>query len=99
MIYTHGGITLIEGALAVTPLVAYRHDWHPDLVGEDERGLLVPFRDVKAFGHAIAAVVGDPQAARQRAVRACEFARAEFSAERYARTQEKVYQRLQVAGA
>lgn len=94
LVYTHGGITLIEGALSGTPIVAYRHDWHPDLVGQDERGRLVPFRDTAAFGRAIAAIVADPEAARQRAARARDFAGTEFSAERYARVQREVWARL-----
>ncbi len=94
LVYTHGGITLIEGALAGTPIVCYRHDWHADLVGESERGWLVPFRDTEAFGEAIASVVKDPAAGRDRAARARDFARATFSRARYRRIQEQVYRRL-----
>ncbi|MBI3825245.1 MAG: glycosyltransferase [Candidatus Rokubacteria bacterium] len=94
VIYTHGGSTLVEGALAGTPVVAYRHDWHPDLVGDDERGLLVPFRDTRAFGEAIAAAVADPGAAQARAGRAREFAQRRFSYDGYAERQREILRRL-----
>lgn len=94
IVYTHGGITLIEGALSGTPLVCYRHDWHEDLIGENERGYLIPFRDTRTFGETIAKVLKTPDEAAVRSRRATEFARHEFSYERYAQVQADVYDRL-----
>ena len=41
----HGGVTLVESALASTPIVAYDFDWHPEFVEDGKMGHLVPFRD------------------------------------------------------
>ena len=94
IVYTHGGIALVEGALSGTPLVCYRHDWHADLIGEDERGYLVRFRDTRAFGETIAKVILDPGEASVRTVRAQDYARREFSYERYELVQRRVYETL-----
>ncbi len=45
----HGGMTLVESALAATPIVTYDFDWHPEVVEEGKMGYMVPFRDVGAL--------------------------------------------------
>jgi len=43
----HGGVTLVESALASTPIVAYDFDWHPEFLMNGEMGYIVPFRDTE----------------------------------------------------
>ena len=59
------GRALVEAALAGAPLVAYDVEWHRELVKDSETGLLVPYRDVEAFGAALARVVRDPALGRR----------------------------------
>jgi glycosyltransferase involved in cell wall biosynthesis len=69
------GLSLVESALSGTPIVAYDHDWHPDLLTNAENGLLVTYRDTAAMAAAIGELIGDPvrsarlaAAARKRAL-------------------------------
>lgn len=59
------GRALSESALGGAPLVAYDLDWQGDLVCDGETGALVPFRDVAALTEAAAAMLSDPERARQ----------------------------------
>ena len=59
------GRALSESALGGAPLVAYDLDWQGDLVCDGETGALVPFRDVTALTEAAAAMLSDPERARQ----------------------------------
>jgi glycosyltransferase involved in cell wall biosynthesis len=70
------GISLIEAALAATPIVAYDVEWHGELVHDRKTGLLVPFRNVDRLTEAVRWVLGHPNeasrmgdAARQLALR------------------------------
>ena len=45
----HGGVTLVEAALAATPAVAYEFDWHSEFLKDSEMGYIVPFRNVKTM--------------------------------------------------
>lgn len=52
LIAPHGGVTLVESALASTPVVAYDFDWHSEFLEDAKMGFLVPFKDVKAMAGA-----------------------------------------------
>lgn len=43
----HGGVTLVESALASTPIVAYDFDWHTEFLEDGKMGYIVPFRNVE----------------------------------------------------
>ena len=58
--YPLAGLALVEAALAATPIVAYDHEWHAELIRDGQDGLLVPYRDTAAMADAIGAVVADP---------------------------------------
>jgi glycosyltransferase involved in cell wall biosynthesis len=61
-------VALIEALAAGRPVVATRVGGTPDLLGDDERGRLVPAGDPGALAEAIRETLSDPEAARRRAL-------------------------------
>jgi len=47
LVASHGGVTLVEAALAQTPIVAYDFDWHSEFMEDGKTGYLVKFRDAE----------------------------------------------------
>lgn len=56
----HAGLALVESALSGTPIVAYDHEWHSELIRSEQEGILVAYRDTDAMAGAICALVDDP---------------------------------------
>jgi glycosyltransferase involved in cell wall biosynthesis len=57
----HGGMTLVEAALASTPAVAYDFDWHSEFIRDGETGYIVPFRDHRGMADkAVRILTDDP---------------------------------------
>jgi len=52
--------SLIEAAAAGAPIVAYDVDWHSTFITNNESGILVKFRDVKALAKATIALFKNP---------------------------------------
>ena len=71
------GLALVEAALGGTPIVAYDHEWHAEIIRDGQEGILVPYRDSAALADAIAALVADPGRA-QRLARAARARVLEF---------------------
>lgn len=71
-------ISLFEAMEAEVPVVATRVGGVPDVVTE-EQAILVEPEDPGALARAVRAVVGDPEAARERATRAKERLRERFA--------------------
>jgi len=59
------GFALAEAALRGAPIVAYDWEWHSEVVQPDRTGLLAPFRDRQAMGHALARLLTDRKLARK----------------------------------
>lgn len=57
------GRTLVEATLSGTPVVAYDHEWHSELVSTGTTGVLVPFRHVDAMAAAVVRLLSDPEQA------------------------------------
>jgi glycosyltransferase involved in cell wall biosynthesis len=55
----HGGVTLVEAALASTPIVAYDFDWHSECLEDSRMGYLVPFRDVERMAEKAVRILKD----------------------------------------
>ncbi|MCM8790646.1 MAG: glycosyltransferase family 4 protein [Candidatus Omnitrophica bacterium] len=53
----HGGVTLLEAALASTPIVAYDFDWHPEFIENGKMGYIVPFRDIDELARKAIAIL------------------------------------------
>lgn len=60
-----GGYSLIEAAMACTPLVAYNVDWHYELVRDNETGFLLPEGDTRGAADAILKILHDPALGRR----------------------------------
>jgi glycosyltransferase involved in cell wall biosynthesis len=54
------GGALIEAALAELPIIAYDRDWQGEFVGNDQAGVLIPFRNWQKMGEAAAELLGNP---------------------------------------
>jgi glycosyltransferase involved in cell wall biosynthesis len=59
ILFTHAGITLVEAGLSGKPVAAYDHDWAGEFIGYNERGLLAPFRDIKALADSAVSLLRD----------------------------------------
>lgn len=59
------GSALVEAALSTTPTVAYDIEWHRELIRNGETGLLVTYRDVRAFAEAAVKVLSNPERAAE----------------------------------
>jgi glycosyltransferase involved in cell wall biosynthesis len=57
---THSGLSLVEAALAATPLIAYDYEWHPELVKTRITGELVPHRDWNKMAESFAGIIRNP---------------------------------------
>ena len=88
------GRALSESALGGTALVAYDLDWQGDLVRTGETGILVPFRDVEAFGAAACQLLADPDAAHKLGMAARERALAMLDPDRLNAHERDTYERL-----
>jgi glycosyltransferase involved in cell wall biosynthesis len=83
---TYEGLShlLIEAMSLGVPIVATRVGGNPELISDDEEGLLIPAQDEEALYRALKQIEEDPQAARARADAAARKAE-QFSIERTAR--------------
>lgn len=57
------GGALIEAALAGLPVIAYDRDWQGEFVGNNEAGVIVPFRDWRKMGEAAVHLLCHPKEA------------------------------------
>lgn len=57
--FTSAGFTMIEAALAAKPIVAYDFEWHDEFIGDNERGVLVPFGDHRRFAEEVVRLIDD----------------------------------------
>ena len=71
--------SLLQAFAAGTPVVASRIGGIPEVVEDGHTGLLVPPEDRAALARALAAVLRDPAAARERAARARRLVEQRFS--------------------
>lgn len=62
-------LVMLEAGLVGAPIVAAAVSGIPELIRDGEHGLLVPTEDPEALAAAIARVIDDPEAARERAAR------------------------------
>lgn len=89
--------TSVLDAMALgLPIVASRAGGIPELIGDDECGLLVSPGDPEAFAQAFLLLLGDPQGAARLGAAAVSRSR-EFSEERMVSETERVYQEVLTA--
>jgi glycosyltransferase involved in cell wall biosynthesis len=90
-------VALIEALAAGRPVVATRVGGTPDLLGEGERGLLVPPADPAALAAAILKTIRESEAARRRAQAGREHVLARHSSDRLVRDVDALYRELRAA--
>lgn len=74
------GRSLIEGALAGLPIVAYDRDWQPDFISKSGAGIIVPFRDWQKMAESAVYLIQHPaeakrmgESARRAGLEACDL--------------------------
>jgi glycosyltransferase involved in cell wall biosynthesis len=92
--FTHAGTTLLEAALAGAAIIAYDHDWAPDFLGCDERGLIVPFRDLDAFRLGVERLLDDPDLRENLGGGARLYALEHFNKPMAMRVGPRIYEKL-----
>jgi len=88
------GVALLEALAIGTPVVASRTGGIPEVLGEQEAGLLVTPGDPDALADAILAVLDDPDTARRRAERGRQIVAERFTVERFVEQTERLYRTL-----
>jgi glycosyltransferase involved in cell wall biosynthesis len=59
------GRALVEASLSATPIVAYRADWHSELISNGETGILVESRNVEEMAAGVMQLLDQPALAQQ----------------------------------
>jgi glycosyltransferase involved in cell wall biosynthesis len=90
-------VALIEALAAAKPVVATRVGGTPDLLGEGERGRLVPPAEPEALARAVLETLEESEAARRRAQAGREHVLARHSSERLLRDVDALYRELRAA--
>ena len=87
-------VALIEALAAARPVVATAVGGTPDLIGRDERGLLVPPGEPRALAQAVLESLEKSDAARRRALAGREHVMSQHSSERLIRDVDALYREL-----
>ncbi len=90
-------VALIEALAAAKPVVATRVGGTPDLLGDGERGRLVPPAEPEALARAVLETLEESEAARRRAQAGREHVLARHSSERLLRDVDALYRELRAA--
>jgi glycosyltransferase involved in cell wall biosynthesis len=90
-------VALIEALAAAKPVVATRVGGTPDLLGENERGRLVPPGDPESLARAVLETLEGSEAARGRALAGREYVLRRHSADRLVRDVDALYRDLRAA--
>jgi len=90
----HGGVTLVESALAATPIVAYDFDWHSEFLKDGEMGYIVPFRDFRGMAQKAIDILTDETLRSGMALRCRGVSYSDYSREASMERERKVYEEL-----
>ena len=90
-------VALIEALAAARPVVATRVGGTPDVLGDGERGRLVPAADPPALAGAILETLDGSEASRRRAEAGREYVLARHSSDRLIRDVDALYRELRAA--
>ena len=90
-------VALIEALAAAKPVVATRVGGTPDLLGEGERGRLVPPAEPFALARAVLETLEESEAARRRAQAGREHVLTRHSSDRLVRDVDALYRELRAA--
>lgn len=88
------GQVLIEGMAAVRPVIATNGGGVPEIVLDNETGILVPMGEVEPLARAMLKLLGEPNCARQMGEMGRERVQREFTIQATARRVEAVWDEL-----
>jgi glycosyltransferase involved in cell wall biosynthesis len=88
------GLVFIEAGLLSRPVIGCTTGGAPELVLQNETGLLVPPYDAAALATAIKTLLDNPHQARDMGRRGNDLARADFTWDKYLDDLETVYERM-----
>ena len=88
------GNSLVEAAVAATPLIAYDVDWHYELVRNGETGFLLPEGDIDGVAEAIIKLLDEPELAKRMGQNARKLAVEKHSVEKVRQIKINVYEEL-----
>lgn len=88
------GSALVEACLSSTPVVAYDVDWHPELIKDEETGLLVPYRDYKAMAQAVMKMLRNDELAKRLGRNARKLALAQHHLDVVTREERRCFEKL-----
>jgi len=88
------GLVLIEAQAQAVPVIASRVGGIPEVVKDQETGILVPAQDPEALGAAIESLVNDPARRNEMARRGQEFVKDKFGAGRLVERLSGVYRQM-----
>ena len=94
MVFPHAGTVLAEAALSAKPIVAYDYEWHPEVIGKDERGYLVEFRNYRAMAEKVCYVLDNYNEALDKAKKARDFIAKNFDKNVITSTERSVFERF-----
>lgn len=92
--FTSAGFTMIEAALAAKPIVAYDFEWHSEFIGNNERGLLVPFGDYNAMAEGIIRFLGNKELSNKFGEKAREYALSKYTRKRSTENELGAYKKI-----
>jgi glycosyltransferase involved in cell wall biosynthesis len=87
-------VSAIEAMASACPVVATRVGGLPDIIADEETGLLVPPRNAEALSDAVLRLLNNPETARNMSRKAMLMARQRFSTRRLMTDMEHFYTQL-----
>lgn len=92
--FTSAGFTMVEAALASKPIVAYDFEWHDEFIGNNERGVLVPFGDHRRFAEEIVRLINDDSSRKRYGEAARSYAVSNYSRKASVKKEQDAYRGL-----
>lgn len=90
----HGGVTLLEAALASTPIVAYDFDWHPEIIEDGKMGYVVPFRDYGCLARKAITILEDENLRSSMRSHCRQTAASKYSRSKSIENEKSIYKEL-----
>jgi len=90
----HAGYALIEMALSGKPIVAYDYEWHPELIFNNETGILVQYENYHGLADAVMFILTNPNIAENIGEKARERALQNHHPDDSIEDERKIYEEL-----
>jgi|GEM_PF-1957383 len=94
VVQPHGGVVLLEAALAGTPCVVYDFDWHKEFLQDGKTGFIVPFRDTEKLAEKTLNLLSDKKLNARMGLYSRMTALSGYSRARSIRKEKTIYDKL-----